>query len=306
MSTLQDFRTINQMQADKAAVDKRHNDLLQSGHNQQQAIFSAVTSLIEFLQHHTGKTEVINQLKEIGTPDAMKVVQAVNELHSTLKTHKNTDLSEVVALLKEVASETKAIPKELAAIDIPESVTVKNQIDPHDDLQALLKAVQAIKLHVEAPQVHVPAPEVHVDAPDLKPIDTGLQAVRKAIEGITYPEIPATDLSKLEKLQEKANKLLKELGDAQVSLSVSASGGRVSPYETVDGTPAFVTLNSGSLPVTSGLGLPVHDYMAATYPTDSTEQYEYKTGGSAGTTVATVLVTYTDNTKTVLSSVERS
>lgn len=250
MSTLQDFRNINQSQADKAATDARHRELLQSSVNQQRTILQAIDSLIRYLEHHTGKTEVVNQLQEIGTPDALKVVSAIEDLHSTLKTHENTDLSEVAGLLKQVLSEAKAIPKELAKADIPTEITVKNPVDNSKDLQALLKAVQAIKLVAEAPQVTVPAPVVNVDAPDLKPLDKGLQAVRKAVEGIVMPDIPVTDLGKLEKLQEKANKLLKEISEIRISGGGSSGGGRATPYEDSNAVPAFVTLNNGSIPVT--------------------------------------------------------
>ncbi|MBK7380563.1 MAG: hypothetical protein IPJ03_16530 [Ignavibacteriales bacterium] len=49
-----------------------------------------------------------------------------------------------------------------------------------------------------------------------------------------------------------------------------------------------------------------YDYIAVTYPTSSSEQYVFKTGGSGGTTVATVVVTYTSSAKTDLSSVEKT
>lgn len=58
--------------------------------------------------------------------------------------------------------------------------------------------------------------------------------------------------------------------------------------------------------VTSGLEILPHDYIAVTYPTSTTESYVYKTGGSGGTTIATVTVTYTDSTKANISSVEKS
>lgn len=48
------------------------------------------------------------------------------------------------------------------------------------------------------------------------------------------------------------------------------------------------------------------DYIAATYPTSSSEVYTYKNGGSGGTTVATITVVYTDSTKETLSSVTKS
>lgn len=48
------------------------------------------------------------------------------------------------------------------------------------------------------------------------------------------------------------------------------------------------------------------DYVGASYPDTVTEVYTYKTGGSSGTTVATVTVVYTDATKETLTSVTRT
>ena len=71
-----------------------------------------------------------------------------------------------------------------------------------------------------------------------------------------------------------------------------------------DGNYYDIGVNSdGSL--AAGLGIPSYDYVAVTYPTTTTEQYVFKTGGSTGTTVATVNLTYTDSTKKSLSSAEK-
>lgn len=64
-----------------------------------------------------------------------------------------------------------------------------------------------------------------------------------------------------------------------------------------------VAVNTKSL---TGMVTESYDYIAVTYPTSSSEQYVFKTGGSGGTTVATVVVTYTSSAKTDLSSVEKT
>ena len=46
-----------------------------------------------------------------------------------------------------------------------------------------------------------------------------------------------------------------------------------------------------------------YDYIAVGYPTDTTETFTYKTGGASGSTVATITVTYTDDTKEDVSSI---
>ncbi len=48
------------------------------------------------------------------------------------------------------------------------------------------------------------------------------------------------------------------------------------------------------------------DYISAAYPTTTQEVYTYKTGGSGGTTVATITVNYTDTTKNYITNVTRS
>jgi len=56
----------------------------------------------------------------------------------------------------------------------------------------------------------------------------------------------------------------------------------------------------------AGLVTEPFDYIGATYPTSASEVYTYKTGGSGGTTVATVTVVYTDSTKANLSTVTKT
>jgi len=48
-----------------------------------------------------------------------------------------------------------------------------------------------------------------------------------------------------------------------------------------------------------------YDYISVTYPTATTEEYVFKSGGSGGTTVATVTLTYTDASKENLSTAEK-
>jgi len=75
-----------------------------------------------------------------------------------------------------------------------------------------------------------------------------------------------------------------------------------------EGNTVKVTIKEGSslIGVVSGLQIPVHDYISVAYPSSDTEVYTFKTGGSGGTTVATLTVEYTDSTKENLSSVART
>lgn len=68
--------------------------------------------------------------------------------------------------------------------------------------------------------------------------------------------------------------------------------------EAVD---AIRTVPSGGILVKEAF-----DYIEASYPNATTEIFVYKEGGSGGTTVATVSITYTDGTKESISTVTRT
>lgn len=78
----------------------------------------------------------------------------------------------------------------------------------------------------------------------------------------------------------------------------------------------FIALPSGSGPVaggtsvnpvftTSGLGVIGYDYVALTQAS-TTDTYVFKVGGSGGSTIATLTITYTDSTKAILDNVAKS
>lgn len=58
-----------------------------------------------------------------------------------------------------------------------------------------------------------------------------------------------------------------------------------------------------SLEAIAGLIPQGFDYVSVAYPNATTEEYTFKTGGSGGTTIATVTVVYTDSTKDAISTV---
>lgn len=76
--------------------EQQEKNLASSQYDAQMAKLSSIektfvnsfTVLIKFLDGQTTKTEVVNQLKSVGTPDALKVVQAVKELDRTTKENK--------------------------------------------------------------------------------------------------------------------------------------------------------------------------------------------------------------------------
>lgn len=55
-----------------------------------------------------------------------------------------------------------------------------------------------------------------------------------------------------------------------------------------------------------GLGIEEYDYVSLALTDADTETYTFKTGGAAGTTVATVVINYTDSTKGTITNVTKT
>ena len=54
-----------------------------------------------------------------------------------------------------------------------------------------------------------------------------------------------------------------------------------------------------------GFDIPSYDYLSLAQAT-TTDTWTYKTGGSGGSTVATVTITYTDSTKATIANVAKT
>lgn len=274
---------------------KQQMDKLASLEN---SVVSTMRQLVKFLDGKTTKTEVVNQLKSVSTPDIDKVVDALNKLDSNNAKNK-LDLTPLKEELTKLGKKLDKLPTEFP--ELPEGieeVTVKNQID----LEPLEKAIKGLKL--EAPKVDVAAPNVQVDAPDLKPLQDSLLDVVKSIKAQKYPE---TDLTKVEKKLDEANKHLKKIVEKRVG--GGGGGGNGTPYQ-FDGRASYVDLESDkSIPVTVKNSLTPNvdfDYIDIQQTSATVETYVYKQGGVSGTTVQTITVTYTDSTKNDLDKVEYS
>lgn len=241
------LKAINDDKAEQAGEETRHQELLLTQTQLQEVVVKSFKTLVDYLDNRVGRTEVVNQLREIGTPDAFRVAEAVDSLHETLKTHENTDLTEITGVMRQVLDEAKKIPKEL-----PKQQEIKTY-DYTKQLTSLEKAVQAVekvvkeqKLIAEAPIVNVPETVVNVEKPDLKPLQKNLADVVSAVNQIVIPEL---DTSEIEKLIKKSNTLLNKLLEKPVSSGGGGGGGRATPYEDSNGIPHFVVVDSdGSIP----------------------------------------------------------
>ena len=229
--SLQNIRDYNKDQSARNERDIKQAQLVDAITQSQQVQVRSMQMLVDYLDNHVSKTEVVNQLLEVGTPDAYKVVEAVNMLEQTVSDQEPADLSEITALLRSVLQETEKIPKSHNDIKIPE------QVDNSDKLEKLESAIKAVdasikaqKLVAEAPIVNVPEAVVNVDKPDLSPIEKEQKKTRtdlvKAIKGIVIPE---TDIKPLEKELKKLNKLFNEFVEYGTGSSGGGGGGVLLP-----------------------------------------------------------------------------
>jgi len=72
-------------------------------------------------------------------------VKALNVLDDTLKTHENTDLTEITQVMQGILDEARLLPKELPVMPEP-----KEPIDNTKQFQELTKAIQAVEKVVKA------------------------------------------------------------------------------------------------------------------------------------------------------------
>lgn len=247
------LRQENRRKAEQQAQADQNQAIVQGLQSLDQNNVQAISALVRFLQGHTSKTEVVNQLKEIGTPDAFKVMSAVNDMHSTLKKLKNADFSEVVDRLNkliEVSSKEIEIPEQR------EEVRVSNLNELSSEISSLEQAINRLA-NKKQPDVIVKAPDVNVGAPivnveqDFATLQKGLKDVVEAIRKQVFPEPIATDITPLVDEQKKSNKLLKEIAEKRVG--GSASGGHTTPYQDADGKPVYVELQGGAVPITGSI-----------------------------------------------------
>lgn len=205
-------------------------------------------TLIRFMDGKTTKTEVVNQLTSISTPDIDKVVQALSKLDKDILTNK-LDLKPLEQGLNGLKRELSLIPKTLPKIpEAKDAVKVTNLSEIKLDTSAVEKAIKGLKLVAEAPIIN----EKDVDLKPLQNIMTDmLKAInnQKPVEIPKFPEIPKTDLTKVETKLDKSNKLLKEIVDKPVG--GGGGGGNGTPYVDSTGRPVNVELDgNGNIPVT--------------------------------------------------------
>ncbi len=246
--TLDKIRQVTTERAKQQLESARHQDLLDMQVQTQEMTVRSFQTLVEFMARNISKVEVLNQLKEIATPDVLALIPVIESLQASVEA-KEVDLTPVTALLQDVLNEAKQIPKELP--EEKEDIDYSDRFKSLEDaIKTVTEAVKAQETTVEAPVVNVPETTVNVDAPDLKPLQKGFNDVVSAVKAIVIPEV-SLDTTRLEKEQKAQTKLLKEIRDKPIG----GGGGGGSSWIALndEGTPVPIQLDNGAIPITGSI-----------------------------------------------------
>ena len=241
------LKSINQGNTDQAdkVVDKAVQELATL--RTQEVFVKSIQALANIIQNHTTQTVVLNQLKDYATSkDISGVESGVKSLLEELKTHENTDVTPIVAVLKEAVSELKSIPKDKVEIEIPEAIDYTERFnDLVEETKNVLKAIQEQETTVEAPVVNVEAPTVNVDAPDLKPLTKEITTeFSKAIKSIVIPKF---DVSSVVTEQQNTTEAIKGVRKVLENMPLGGSSGSssIAPFLVDGALPITGTVTTG-------------------------------------------------------------
>lgn len=254
-----------------------------------------------------GAQAVINTLKE----NSGNVTEALNNLVLATLVSKDPALLEltnnVANLLRELSgagesfkdSKLQLLPlaneKLASAIDsLTKNLVAKPEKDYTEDFQKIQELLEGIEV---SPIINLPKQEVKLN---LDSISDALSEVKKAVVA-NKVVIPKTDN--------------KDLLDAIKSVQTTIANLKfpvpnyILPFKDSQGKAAQVQLDaSGNLPITTGELVAGDDfnYLDVQQTDSDTETYVFKTGGSGGTTVRTIVVNYTSSAKTDIDNVSWS
>lgn len=244
----------------QATKEQQQQELEQAKFQQQTAQLADIKqTMVVVLQHlvawsrSTSRTEVVNPVRSVYTPDVEKVVIALSQIAQLVRDNQ-LDLNPIQQQLDGVTQLLAALPKQFPeAPEQRESVSVSNLGDLDERFAELAKDIKGLKLVAEAPQVNVdvPEPRVIVQEADLSELRTPMLDVLKAVKSIQIPEPKPTDVTGIEERLDESNKKLDQLIEKPIGGGGGGGGGGL-PYETSAGKPSHVQLtDDGAIPVGS-------------------------------------------------------
>lgn len=260
-----------QAKEEKQAADKlaatRHQQSLDKIDALGRSNLQIMHAFVAYLNKHTSKVEITNQLQKIATPDALKVVAIIKKLDKTVQ-DKNIDWEPMQQALKPLgdALQQMADKADPEAIEVPEIDYQKMT----DLFSGAIEKLAAPVVNVAAPVIKVPkadAPIINTEKVDLAPfVNEVLQVLTDfrvwTQDQVVEPPMTAEQAVELIDLIKKQNdswaKLLKKNfggggggGGGGYVFKESASLGRASPLVAPELTAA------GAIPVDIGGSLSV-------------------------------------------------
>lgn len=210
-------------------------------------LIDGFNKLFKFLDGKTTKTEIVNHLKEIRTPDVEKVVKSLEKLDKTTLSTK-VELKPVLEALNALQAQIKAIPK--AEFTQKEEIKVINLDEIKVDFSDLEKAIKDLELKVD-----VKAPIIKTEKVDLKPLQEIMLDLLKAFNKFkveptkefkvsNLKDIKPTDTSKIEKKLDTGNKYLKEISEKRFGGGGGGGESTLAFPLYADKTTSIVTVGS--------------------------------------------------------------
>lgn len=174
------IQSAKRLQADNAKVQKKLSDI-------ESAISQSAKTITKYLDGKVTKTELVNQLDSVRTPDVEKVTELLEQIKQSISEQQPTDLTPITDGIQAVISTTK---------QLADKIPTNEAKDYTDGLNALLSTAQDIEQTLKDKElsVNVAAPNVAVDAPDLKPLHADNQKIIKAITDIAMPKFSTAEL----------------------------------------------------------------------------------------------------------------
>jgi len=255
------------------------------------------------------------------TSDIVEELKDLNKTNENILVQNEDKFTELTNEIKQVTEAIKAIPESephpetVVISNLPEvqKVEITNLPKEKDDKQELEmlgkindelikigeKEIDLTQLkdllstliektdNLDKPET----PEIDV-RPELKDIQTILNLLNENVVAIEIPEFDYKQLAKILKENISFN------GGGGYETVANASGVRINPA-----TAERQDTGNGHLSKLVGLEIPAHDYISLSYTGSNLTGVVYKTGGSGGTTVATLTLAYTGS---VLDSITKT
>jgi hypothetical protein len=183
--TLMDFKNILMQGLEEKAAQEQAGEAAEREAAQAQfdSVSQAVKETGAAIVEASKRTEVTNFPDSIKTPDADRVVKAVEHLEVALSPVA-PDHSQIVKALSEVKQAITEQPG-TEAVAVTNLDGLQKALDRNTDrLSEVLAAVKSIEV---APKVDVPAPVVNVPKTDLTPLKSAVNSVQSAVENIRFP-----------------------------------------------------------------------------------------------------------------------